>query len=252
MIIRPAVLCFLLGLASSSSGLIFYSTDDPEFNTSAPEGELAGSGWDLQGNWGSVLATPIAPHYFLAARHTAGQIGDAFLFDGRAYTTIAFFDCPQADLRLWKVGGSFPRFASLYEKEDETGRRVVVFGRGTRRGPEIIVETPIGPQLKGWLWGVADHRKRWGENQVTRIVPVIETNSRSGDLLQCEFNANAGATEVHLSVGDSGGGLFIDDGTGWKLAGINLGVDGPYRIGINGERISAALFDEGALFEWNE
>src|SRR5438445_814414 len=57
------------GSLSSASAVIFVSTGDPAFNTTAPTGEYAGSGWDLQGTWlTDFLGTPIAPQYFITAK----------------------------------------------------------------------------------------------------------------------------------------------------------------------------------------
>ena len=52
----------LLGLlaisGSPAHGILFYSTGDPNYNTSAPTSLLSGSGWDLQGFWGGFSAPP--------------------------------------------------------------------------------------------------------------------------------------------------------------------------------------------------
>jgi hypothetical protein len=55
-----------------------------------------------------------------------------------------------------------------------------------------------------------------------------------------------------LSVGDSGGAVFIKEGTTWKLAGINLSVDGPYNTSATGAGFQASIFDEGALYKGGE
>jgi hypothetical protein len=64
-------------------------------------------------------------------------------------------------------------------------------------------------------------------------------------MLYATFDQNALAEEAHLSSGDSGGAVFLNDGGIWKLAGINTDVDGPFYSGPggNGPFISA-LFDE--------
>lgn len=77
---------------SPARAVLFYSTADPNYNTTAPAGALSDSGWDLQGLWGIFLGTPVAPRYFLTARHIGGTVGDPFLFQGASYVTTAFFD----------------------------------------------------------------------------------------------------------------------------------------------------------------
>lgn len=58
--------------------------------------------------------------------------------------------------------------------------------------------------------------------------------------------------EAHLSVGDSGGAVFIDDGGVWKLAGINYDVDGAFYTASDASGgFLAALFDERGFYDEN-
>jgi hypothetical protein len=243
-----------LGLAGPAHGVMFYATDDPEHNTRPPTGDLAGSGWDLLGAWGEFLGTPVAPNLFLTAQHIGGTVGDSFTFRGVQYPTLAFHPSPDSDLCLWQVCGHFPEYARLYTGAQEVGLPILVFGRGTQRGP-AVVSGPDGSRINGWLWGSPDHRLRWGENVVTAIVDGDEVEGRPraragglGEMLQADFDAGAGPNEAHLSTGDSGGAVFLRDDSGWKLAGINYGVDGPYNDQGEGEGFMAAVFDTRGLF----
>jgi hypothetical protein len=70
-----------------------------------------------------------------------------------------------------------------------------------------------------------------------------------GDLLQATFDATGGPNEAHLTAGDSGGGLFVQDEGVWKLAGVNYGVDAKFSLsGENGTSFDAAIFDMGGLY----
>jgi hypothetical protein len=231
--------------------VLFYSTGDPERNTTAPTGDLANSGWDQQGFWGAFLGTPIAPRYFLTARHVGGAAGGTFLFQGATYTTTGVADDSESDLRIWQVDIPFPTYAQLYPTNDEVGRGLVVFGRGTQRGTQVWITAPA-TKFRGWQWGVSDGRMRWGQNQVSSIADgdtvTGTTGSHLGELLKALFNAGGGANEAQLSTGDSGGGVFINDGVGWKLAGINYGADGIYSFGRSDAPFAAALFDQGGLY----
>src|SRR5689334_10365182 len=93
------IACILSGV--STSAVIFYSTADPHYNTTPPAGELAGSGWDLQGDTFSGI--PIAPHHFITATHVGGSVGDTFSFRGVGYPMIVAFVHPEADLTIWQV-----------------------------------------------------------------------------------------------------------------------------------------------------
>src|SRR5262249_50106396 len=102
------LLVCLFGERNQSEAIIFVSTGDADFNTTAPSGSLQDSGWQYEGSWGGYLGTAIAPNYFLAAKHIGGNVGDSFTFDGVSYTTTAVFDSPSSDLRLWRVNGTLP------------------------------------------------------------------------------------------------------------------------------------------------
>jgi hypothetical protein len=246
---RSLVVC-LIGLLACCplNAVIFYSTADPEHNTSAPTGSLTNSGWQLQGRWGAYLGTAVSSNAFLTAQHVGDSLGALFHLNGIAYPSTAFFDDPETDLRLVQVCGTFPDFAILHTNQTEIGKPMVVIGRGTQRGTPVITGD-ANDKTNGWRWGLFDSRIRWGENDVDDVVDgnALFEKSTVGDLLKARFNADAGPNECHLSVGDSAGGLFILDGT-WQLAGINFAVDGPYNTSTNGAGFEAAIFDEGGLF----
>ena len=235
----------LIGSAVSTQAVLFYATSDPSYNTNAPSGTLTDGGWQFQGLWGNFLGTPIGPKHFLTAKHLSGfNVGDPFWFDGVRYETKATFPDSQSDLQIWRVCGTFPRFAPLYTGTNEVGQALVVFGRGTQRGAPVTTSGTSGTKTNGWSWGVRDNVTRWGQNTVSDIFK----DPSLGDQLQAEFNANGGPNECHLSTGDSGGAVFLLEGGTWKLAGINYSVDGPYNTTDSGAGFNAALFDQGGLY----
>jgi hypothetical protein len=248
-VVRWAGLVFLLSGLVSSPAVLFYSTGAPDHNTNAPAGDLEGSGWQYQGQWYAFLGTPIAPHYFITAKHVGGAPEAAFVLDGQSYLTTACFDDPNGDLRIWRVASAFPRLALLYDRSDEVGQPLVVFGRGTQRGEPVLRPGLPETQLQGWLWGPGDGVQRWGQNEVDSI----ETNAVDNpNLLKMLFRRDGGTNEATLSGGDSGGGLFIKSGSVWKLAGINYAVNGPYNFTNTGDGFNACLFDEGELYGLTE
>jgi PKD repeat protein len=227
------------GLVSlpSCRAVLFESTGDPGFNTSAPGGTLSGSGWQYEGQWGNFLGTPVAPMFFLAAKHVGGATGDVFVLNGFTYLTVASNDCPNCDLRLWQTAETFPTYAPMYTASAEVGKPCVVFGRGTQRGTNVMVNGV----LKGWFWGPSDGVERWGQN----VVSEVYTDQTDGEMLQVFFGNN----ECDLSDGDSSGGVFMENGSTWQLAGVHHGVDGPFSTdGTTSTEFDAALLDIGGFY----
>jgi hypothetical protein len=89
---------------------------------------------------------------------------------------------------------------------------------------------------------------RWGQNTVAR---VEDLGTGLGQHLYAQFTGTGGVNECHLALGDSGGPVFINDGSGYKLAGIAHVVDGPFNTTNTGDGFQAALFDVRGLYAGN-
>ena len=229
------VCAVMLGCLASARAVVFFSTGDISYNTQAPTGTYLNSGWQYEGRMGEFLGTVIGPQFFITAEHIGGSVGAQFFFNNQTYTTDAFYDDPNSDLRIWHVTTTFPTYALLYKKSDEIGKELVLFGRGPARGAEIVG--------KGWLWGTTNQEQRWGTNVVTNIA---NAGTPYGQMVEATFDPNpALPNEAMLSVGDSGGGLFIKDTDGvWKLAGVNFAVSGPYKNPNTGATFNASLYNQ--------
>ncbi len=227
------------------SAVILAGSGDPAANTTAPVGDLEQSGWQYEGEFGDSLGTVIAPRFFITAKHVASGAGNVFRFRGADYTIVRRIDDPRSDLTICEVAGTFPAFAPLYPHDDEIGQRFVVVGRGSRRGGEILLDG----RARGWVWSADDHVQRWGENSATRLY----SGGAGTEYLFAPFDLNDGPNEAHLSRGDSGGAVFLNDGGVWKLAGINYGADGPfYTAPTSAARVDGALFDASGFYRSND
>lgn len=236
----------LVLFAIPARAVLFEATSNATYNTTAPTGALTNSGWQYQGQWnteeGSFLGTPIAPTFFLAAQHIGGLPGDQFIFNGLTYTTVTNFDDPMTDLRIWQVSQTFPSYAPLYTATNEVSKTCVVLGRGYDRGAPVIVSGVTN----GWQWGNVSGVQRWGENTVSSIYVY----PGYGDHLEATFDRRGITNECTLTTYDSSGGVFIQDGSTWKLAGINHAISDPYisTNGVDGSGFNAALVDYGGLY----
>jgi len=245
--------------ATNCGAVLFHGTGDSSHNTSAPGGAFTDSGWQYEGMYGAYLGTIIAPQYFITARHF-GTLGGTFthsgIFNGGSDVTYnidsaanggaGYWDIGGTDLRIFKVQEYFPAYAPLYTGSLETGMTLVTMGRGGPRGAEVL--TGVDPH--GWGHSSPDGIARWGSNTVSGIYP-----SALGDLLTASFSAGGTAEEATLSVGDSGGGVFVNDGGVWKLAGVNYSIDGRFdtnTITGDGSDFNAALFDRGGLYQGSD
>lgn len=223
--------------------LIFYSSPDPDYNINPTSQYL--EIWNLQGEFGNFTGTVISPYHFITVKHFEPQKN--IFVNGIAYKVQASYDDWGSDLRICKITGKFPNHASLYEKNDEIGKNVVIFGRGVGRGSEVRLNN----ELKGWRWNNMGGQMKWGKN----IVDIISI-SYGGDTLKMLFDPQKNLQDLcSLSIGDSGGGVFIQDEGVWKLAGVNYAVDSTYGfnnlIGDEDEVFQGAIFDEQNLYKFD-
>lgn len=221
-----------------ASAIVFYSTGDVSYNTTAPAGPLEGSGWQLQGRFNQYLGTPVGPHHFLAAKHIGGSVGNKFYYNGKVFTTIGSVADAENDLRLWEVSERFSSYAPLYSATDEVGKGLVVFGRGLDRGGVVTntLTTRVKGQFvtevitNGWEWGTRNYIQRWGTNVVSGTEIV-----NGYPVLKVDWDADAGDDECMLADKDSSGGVFIQDNGVWKLAGMNYAIGPTWTYSFNSD-----------------
>lgn len=245
-------LLLMAAMAMSQQGaraIVLFGTGDPDANTTPPAGVLAGSGWQTQTDR-LPGATAISRNSLLTAVHIATPVGDHIHFDGLTYWVQRTADAPGSDLRLLEVAGRMDsnRIAGIFPDSSEVGRGAVVHGFGRQRGAPVFLDDSTGTRLRGWLWGASGERLRWGTNVIT------QTNSGdvTGDFILAAFTADAGRDEAAVSIGDSGGGVFLRDADGrWKLAGVMYDVEGYFKNTAEGPAFFASIFDRRGFFEQN-
>lgn len=252
---RPAavLLFFFVFLTPLSPAAAIIVKRAPGRNLTAPTGEFAHRGWEFVGKWDGFLGTPVAPHYFVTAKHLGGAVGKKLLYRGKSYTAVEALPCPDSDLAVWRVAERFPAWAPLYRKDQETDKNIFLTGCGTARGTPIV---SAEEKLRGWRWGADDHQQSWGANRVSSVARYTQPNARwENQMLMFSFDEDGPPDEGIVSGSDSGGAIFLRDTDGvWKLAGIIYGVDGTsFSTGSNGkDAASGALFDARGLYGKNQ
>jgi len=237
----------MLAGAGSVHGVILFGTADPTAHTTAPDGEFRGSGWDTQIG-PRYSGTAVGPSHVLTAAHLGMGTNTPFSFQGLGYLVLEWEDCPDTDLRLVRVGGRLPTWASPLSSTNEVGQGVVLFGRGGPRGPTVMGDLDGDRALRGWRWNLSDAQLRWGTN----LIEGIETGSSAnpGEYLVAWFTDDAGDDEATVSVGDSGGGVFLQESPGvWKLAGVVSAVQASFKSAPDASPFNAAVFDRRPFLE---
>ncbi len=242
------VACFLLGAATPARAVII--TRDASGNTSAPTDPALATRWDQVGNFSAYMGTPIASQYFLSAKHLGNLTGQSITFpDSSSYVTTASFFDPASDLAIYQISGTFPsdKIVPMYSGSFSSGQSMYVFGRGVPRTTTDVVGNafPSGTEAKGWTWGSGTSSRSWGTNSFNQII----SDPTGGPQIAYDFDYNGtGTDEGILSVGDSGGPVFMQEGGVWKLAGINYAVQTPFNTTNTGSGFNAAIFDKGGLY----
>lgn len=240
-----------LTVSPTANAVLFYATGSTTHNVvDDPSDHLLAK---YVGLFGSFTGTPISSQYFLTSKHIS-TTPTYLSLGGTTYNIVSgeegspegtrYWTDSGSDLRIYKIAGTFPVdvIANLFASNNEIGKTLTVFGRGTQRGDEVNLDGASVADLRGWFWGTGDGKLRWGENVVSGTSPY---GSNTDGLLRASFDRDGLANEAHLSIGDSGGPVFIEG----KLAGINYSVDGNWRHSTinNGVEFRGALFDAGGL-----
>ncbi len=231
--------------APNASAVVLYSTATR--NTTAPSVENGLAGWNLQATFGSFLVTPIDSVHFIAAKHISSSSTVTLGEDTYNVDTTYRKPDPDSDLCIYRISsGKFSSYAPLYNAivdGSEIGKTLTVFGRGRKRGSQVVVNG----ELRGWKWGALDGVVSWGQNVVTGFEDYSTTSTES--LLYFDFDKNGITNEAGLSEGDSSGAVFINCNGTWKLAGINFTVDGPWKYSsTDTTAFNADIFNAQGLY----
>jgi hypothetical protein len=226
--IQRALLFFLALVVASAGRAVIVAGPDGTINTSAPPD---GAPWDHVGTIGGASGVFLGSYgggdWVITANHVG--LGN-FTLNSTTYTAIggSGVQIGGADLLVFQIssGPLLPNLA-LSASAPGLGASVTMIGNGVNRdatllnwsvntsgNPWIWTSLPdaTGANASGYAWG-SGNALRWGTDQISGATVFNNTS-----LLSTTFDAPTGATQG--ASGDSGGGVFYNNGSTWELAGV--------------------------------
>lgn len=182
--------------------------------------------WDFVYKYKGSSAVAVDPYWVLTAAHVADDGGSGSLsVDEITYNQLEQVYHADADLALVRFDQALPGYYDLF-----TGS---------------VIPTGTHPELLQVGWGNTgtvsltsfsngpggDGTKRWGSNRAdirTSITVNVGGTAEfvTSDIFLSNFDMGDTAYEAGAGSHDSGGGVFIEEGGEWKLAGTMLYLSG--------------------------
>lgn len=213
------VLCLLtLLLGAPAAKAVIIASGDGTGNTTAPFGE---PGWSHVGKYGGLTGVYVGNGWLLVARHTGlNDIELAGIAHRSVDSSYVAVDPPgNADLAMIRIE-SDPGLPDLSISSTPPSGNILLVGQGKNRGAGV--DWDPDPFDDGWAWAPGAEL-RWGTNVVNATSIPIDTGFQTITFATDFSETNQTAHESVAVLGDSGGAVFLHDGSG-ELAGIMLVV----------------------------
>ena len=168
----------------------------------------------------------IAPNFIVTTRHQG--YSTAIEIDGVSYTAVQQWTHSTADIRVVRIEDSNSDPANLAPgtwaelwttaQGSEVGQEIVIGGYGVGAG------TYLGSGYQ-WAPGTTVDQLRWGTNEIDSALTKSSYGGGTSDVLEYDFARRPNGTEAAVGYADSGGGLYIEDGGTWYVAGLTRSVE---------------------------
>lgn len=178
----------------------------------------------LVGSWGGASCIAIGPRHVMLTRHQGGQVGTRVTFGETTYAAQRIWTHESVDLQVARIealdGGDaeLSHWARVSRGDDESGRTVLIGGRGKLRGDTRYDDTG---EAYAYLWGQSTEQVVWGANVVESTYSLMNSGV---EYMFLDFDGpDLGVPgEVAPADGDSGGGWFLQDPDGtWRVVGMS-------------------------------
>jgi hypothetical protein len=221
----------VLLFGSKASAVILYNGDNTTNQTAPASGapfyavaRVCNS--DGSGTTGSAVY--ISGKYMLTANHVGNR--SHVTFDGSTFYARDTAFTPQqiagtnVDMKLIKLIEN----PGLNAVSLNTNTSIDIFAEATLIGWGVGRDTNVADTGTGltniWAWGnTSTLAKRWGTNN---LISTFNAPYGGGtySALVTALDRNGGSDEAGATIYDSGSGIFILDGSTWKLAGVTTSV----------------------------
>ena len=232
------LLCYGAGAAHA----VVISAGDGSGNTSAPADD---PGFANIGTVGGGSAVYLGNGWVLTAAHVAGSLPASVQLGGTTYSTApgTFHQLTNngtpgvttlTDTVVFRLASDpgLP-WLNIRSSVPTVGDTMTMIGNGYNRATSptywdsswAVLPSSSGAAYSGYTT-TSGHTIRWGENQVAASGGFVFNGTFDLRAMISEFNADGLPNEAQAVVGDSGGGVFIKNGSTWELAGMTDAVGG--------------------------
>jgi len=175
--------------------------------------------WSFVYRVGGASGVAIAPNWILTAKHvTPGDITVGSL----TYHLLETVAHPTADIRVARYDQAFPGYYPIYTGEfpgipAPAHKRLIGLMVGFGRTGDVLTSTTYS-----WHDGTTAGVKRWGDARID----ALGNDPGLGDFFVQNFNTAVSDYAGGGADKDSGGGVFVNSGGTWYLAGTMVNVTG--------------------------
>jgi len=240
--VRFGLVLLLLSTFCLPALAVIIAMGDGAGNTNAPTGD---QGWSyvgriVAGNNAPSSVTYVGNNWFVTAYHIKALDNPSGVFlNGDSYTIIPSswvrltntVSGTSADSVLFKVNENIPLTdLNVLSSQPANGTAVTMIGNGLDRHSTLYTLPLSGPDETYYhiKSGIANTAKRWGTNTIEGDGGLENSGFGLTDTLLTDFDYVSG--EAQAATYDSGGGVFVDSGSSWDLAGIIITVSNLYSI----------------------